>query len=76
MREEFDDLWEDYLLLSEKYRESFSVPQFGGAMIMFVSRMLFDCAPTHEQAVQLMEKNMMEGHQWSMKEKGQKDEHL
>lgn len=70
----FDKLWNDYLELSDNYKDDLTVDQFGAAIIMFASRMLYDCAPNSETAFDLIRKAVIEGHNWSVEEKEKSNE--
>ena len=64
----FNTLWEEFLSLGEKYRDSMSIPEFGHALILFTTRMLMDSAPSTKEAKELIEYAMKEGYIWSKKE--------
>lgn len=67
-KEILDDLWEDFLSIAESHSE-IDVKEFGAAMILFASKMLFDL---HPHATDIIKIAVEEGFEWSKADK--KDE--
>ena len=57
-------LWEDYLLLCEKYGNIMPQYEFGFALIQFNVRMLLDCAPRREVGLDTIKAAVEVGTKW------------
>lgn len=63
------ELWEDYLALTEKYRELMPVHEFGYKLIEISVKMLMDIAPRHGIALETIKQATEEGIKWHVEER-------
>ena len=62
-------LWNDYINLCEKFDTKFTSKEFGSLVVIMVSQMIFDCAPSISEAKELIEESVKEGYQIHLERK-------
>jgi hypothetical protein len=67
---DFEKLHQDYLDLCDSYKDEMPVYEFGFGMIRIVSKMLFDCAPSRETALETIRMGINEGLNWHIENGG------
>ena len=67
-----EELWEDYLALSEKYSDLLPAHEFGFGLIQLSVKMLMDIAPRHGVALETIKIATEEGIKWHVEERSQK----
>lgn len=68
MEDSLHKLFHDYLDLCESYSTELPVEEFGFAITKFVSKMIFDCAPSEMVARETLRVGIEEGYKWSKEE--------
>lgn len=69
MENEIKNLWEDFLTLGKSYQDKMQIQEFGGLLIMYASKIIFDVAPTIEIAKDTIQGAVQAGLKWSNEEK-------